>query len=52
VSGLPADADEGRAAFKAVGFTPLLVTGDLADENSAAISWRRRSRGMVGWICW
>ncbi len=33
VSGLPADADEGRAAFKAAGFSPLLVTGDLADEN-------------------
>ncbi len=32
-SGLPADADEGRAAFQAAGFSPLLVTGDLAEEN-------------------
>ena len=33
VSGLPADAAEGQAAFKAAGFAPLLVTGDLADEQ-------------------
>ena len=33
VSGLPADAAEGLAAFKAAGFAPLLVTGDLADEK-------------------
>lgn len=33
VSGLPADAAEGRAAFAAAGFAPLIVTGDLVDEN-------------------
>jgi NAD(P)-dependent dehydrogenase (short-subunit alcohol dehydrogenase family) len=33
VSGLPADADEGRAAFAAAGFSPLLVTGDLVEEK-------------------
>ena len=33
VSGLPADADEGRAAFTAAGFAPLIVTGDLVEEK-------------------
>ncbi|MCX6955129.1 MAG: SDR family oxidoreductase [Verrucomicrobia bacterium] len=33
VSGLPADVEEGRAAFAAAGFAPLIVAGDLADEN-------------------
>jgi NAD(P)-dependent dehydrogenase (short-subunit alcohol dehydrogenase family) len=32
VSGLPADADEGRRAFAAAGFSPLVVAGDMADE--------------------
>ena len=32
VSGLPADADEGRRAFAAAGFSPLIVAGDLAEE--------------------
>ncbi|MEI7553053.1 MAG: SDR family oxidoreductase [Verrucomicrobiota bacterium] len=32
VTGLPADADEGRRAFAAAGFAPLLLAGDLADE--------------------
>lgn len=32
VTGLPADADEGRRAFAAAGFVPLLLAGDLADE--------------------
>jgi len=33
VSGLPADADEGRAAFAAAGFSPLIVAGDLIEEG-------------------
>lgn len=33
VSGLPADADEGRTAFAAAGFSPLIVTGDLVEEK-------------------
>ena len=32
-TGLPADAEEGRAAFRAEGFEPLVVVGDLADEK-------------------
>ena len=32
-TGLPADVEEGRAAFRAVGFAPLVVAGDLADET-------------------
>jgi NAD(P)-dependent dehydrogenase (short-subunit alcohol dehydrogenase family) len=32
VSGLPADAEEGRHAFAAAGFSPLIVAGDLAGE--------------------
>jgi NAD(P)-dependent dehydrogenase (short-subunit alcohol dehydrogenase family) len=31
-SGLPADAEEGRRAFAAAGFSPLIVAGDLAEE--------------------
>ena len=31
-SGLPVDAEEGRRAFSAAGFSPLLVAGDLADS--------------------
>jgi NAD(P)-dependent dehydrogenase (short-subunit alcohol dehydrogenase family) len=31
-SGLPADAEEGRAAFTAAGYSPLIVTGDLMAE--------------------
>lgn len=31
VTGLPADADEGRRAFTAAGFSPLIIAGDLAD---------------------
>ncbi|SDR85496.1 SDR family oxidoreductase [Opitutus sp. GAS368] len=31
-TGLPADLAEGRAAFAAAGFTPLLLAGDMADE--------------------
>lgn len=33
VSGLPADADEGRTAFASNGFSPLIITGDLIDET-------------------
>jgi NAD(P)-dependent dehydrogenase (short-subunit alcohol dehydrogenase family) len=33
VSGLPADADEGRRAFAAAGFAPLVLAGDMADER-------------------
>lgn len=33
VSGLPADAEEGQRAFSAAGFAPLVVAGDMADEN-------------------
>lgn len=32
-TGLPADAEDGRAAFRAAGFEPLVVVGDLADEK-------------------
>jgi NAD(P)-dependent dehydrogenase (short-subunit alcohol dehydrogenase family) len=32
-SGLPADADEGRRAFAAAGFSPEIVAGDLAEEE-------------------
>src|SRR5688572_6385236 len=32
VSGLPADADEGRAAFVTAGFSPVILTGDLVAE--------------------
>jgi NAD(P)-dependent dehydrogenase (short-subunit alcohol dehydrogenase family) len=33
VSALPADAAEGRAAFAATGFAPLLIAGDLVEEK-------------------
>ena len=33
VSGLPADGEEGRAAFAAAGFSPLIVLGDLIEEK-------------------
>lgn len=33
VSGLPADEIDGRNAFAAAGWTPLIVAGDLADET-------------------
>jgi NAD(P)-dependent dehydrogenase (short-subunit alcohol dehydrogenase family) len=33
VSGLPADAEEGRAGFAAAGLEPLIVTGDLIEED-------------------
>ncbi|WP_438479021.1 SDR family oxidoreductase [Oleiharenicola lentus] len=33
VSGLPADAEEGKRAFAAAGFSPLIVAGDLAEEK-------------------
>jgi NAD(P)-dependent dehydrogenase (short-subunit alcohol dehydrogenase family) len=33
VSGLPADVEDGRKAFSAAGFSPLIVAGDLADEK-------------------
>ena len=33
VSGLPADAAEGEAAFAAAGVAPLILTGDLVEER-------------------
>ncbi len=33
VTGLPADVDGGRAAFKAAGFAPTIFAGDMADEK-------------------
>jgi NAD(P)-dependent dehydrogenase (short-subunit alcohol dehydrogenase family) len=33
VSGLPGDAEEGRSAFAAAGFSPLIVSGDLLDDK-------------------
>lgn len=33
VSGLPADVEEGRAAFAGAGFSPLIVAGDLSEEK-------------------
>jgi len=33
VSGLPADAEDGRSSFAAAGWDPLIIAGDLADEN-------------------
>ena len=53
VSGLPADAEEGRAAFAATGFSPLIVSGDLMDEHScrelvrAALARHGRVDGLV-----
>lgn len=32
VSGLPRDAEEGRAAFAKEGFSPLIIAGDMAEE--------------------
>lgn len=32
VSGLPNDAESGRAAFAAAGFSPLIIAGDMSDE--------------------
>ena len=32
-SGLPADVEEGRRAFAAAGFSPLIVAGDLGEEK-------------------
>ncbi len=32
VSGLPNDAEEGRASFAAQGFEPLIVAGDMSEE--------------------
>ncbi len=32
VSGLPQDVEEGRAAFEAAGFSPLIVAGDMSEE--------------------
>ncbi|QYM78687.1 SDR family oxidoreductase [Horticoccus luteus] len=32
VSGLPVDAEDGRRAFAAAGFEPLVVAGDMSDE--------------------
>lgn len=36
VSGLPADAEEGRAAFAAAGLSPLIIAGDLVSEDFCA----------------
>jgi NAD(P)-dependent dehydrogenase (short-subunit alcohol dehydrogenase family) len=33
VSCLPQDADEGRAAFAAAGFSPLIIAGDMSRED-------------------
>ena len=33
VTGLPADVEGGRAAFKAAGFAPTLIAGDMGDEK-------------------
>lgn len=33
VTGLPADAEEGRQAFAAAGFAPLILAGDMAEEK-------------------
>jgi NAD(P)-dependent dehydrogenase (short-subunit alcohol dehydrogenase family) len=33
VSGLPADVDEGSSAFAAAGYSPLVVPGDLGEEE-------------------
>jgi NAD(P)-dependent dehydrogenase (short-subunit alcohol dehydrogenase family) len=33
VTGLPGDVDEGRGAFAAAGFSPLIVGGDLIEES-------------------
>ena len=49
VSGLPADADEGRAAFTAAGFSPLIVTGDLIEEKLCGeLVAQTLARGMGG----
>jgi NAD(P)-dependent dehydrogenase (short-subunit alcohol dehydrogenase family) len=52
-SGLPADAEEGRAAFAASGFSPLIVAGDLMEERfcrelvRAALARHGRVDGLV-----
>jgi NAD(P)-dependent dehydrogenase (short-subunit alcohol dehydrogenase family) len=33
VSGLPNDAEEGRQAFAAAGFSPLIIAGDMSQEG-------------------
>jgi NAD(P)-dependent dehydrogenase (short-subunit alcohol dehydrogenase family) len=33
VSGLPADTAEGKRAFAAAGFSPLILAGDMGEEN-------------------
>ena len=49
VSGLPADEADGRKAFTAAGFSPLIVAGDLADEAfcRAFVTAARERHGRI-----
>ncbi len=49
-SGLPADAEEGRAAFAAAGYSPLIVTGDLMAEYGMWKSGNEPERTACGSI--
>src|SRR5688572_10892294 len=52
VSGLPADEAEGRAAFAAVGFAPVIVSGDLIEEKFCReLVWQTLARtGRVDYL--
>src|SRR5690349_551933 len=52
VSGLPADADEGKRAFAAAGFSPLIVAGDLAEEKFCAslVAAAREQHGRLDYL--
>jgi NAD(P)-dependent dehydrogenase (short-subunit alcohol dehydrogenase family) len=52
VSGLPADVEEGRRAFTAAGFSPLIVAGDLGEEKSCRelVAQARAKFGRVDYL--
>ena len=52
VSGLPADAEDGRRAFAAAGFAPLIVAGDLAAEKfcAALVAAAREKHGRLDYL--
>lgn len=53
VTGLPADLEDGRRAFAAAGFAPLLLAGDMANESfcreavAAVLAKHGRIDGLV-----
>jgi NAD(P)-dependent dehydrogenase (short-subunit alcohol dehydrogenase family) len=52
VSGLPADVEEGRRAFAAAGFSPLVVAGDIAEEKSCRelVAQTRAKFGRIDYL--